>query len=70
MAKRRTNRKRRKLKDEIEYFLLVAVCAVFLLTALSYVINPPPVYVPENTQLKAALVDQLSVTQPNKTFTV
>ena len=68
MVKRRAGRKKRKLKDLIEYSILIAACAVFLLTALNYLINPPPTHGPENTQLKAAIVDQLSITQLNQTF--
>lgn len=62
MVKRKGGRKKRKLKDLIEYSILIAVCTVFLFTALSYVLNPPPAHVPENAQLKAAIVDQLSIT--------
>jgi len=69
MAKRRTNRKR-KLRDLIGYSVLIGSCVAFLLATLSYVINPPRTDVSEENQLKAAIVDQLSVTQPNQTFIV
>jgi len=60
--------RKRRLRDLVEYSILITVCGGFLIMALSYTINPPPVHVPEETQLKAAIVDQLSVTQPNQTF--
>lgn len=65
MVKRR---RKRRLKDLVEYSILITVCATFLFTALYFVLNPTPIHGPEQTQLKAAIVDQLSVTQPNRTF--
>ena len=68
MVKRKVGRKKRKLRDLVEYSVLVVFCALLLFTALYFVINPPPAPAPENSQLKAAIIDQLSITQPNQTF--
>jgi len=68
MVKRRAGQRKRKLRDLIEYSVLVGFCAVFLLTALYFVINPTPIPGPEQTHIKATIVDQLSITQPNQTF--
>ncbi len=60
--------RQKKLRDLIEYSILIAVCGTFLITTLNFVINPPPIHVSEDSGLKAAIVDQLSVTQPNQAF--
>ena len=57
-----------KLRDLIGYSILIAACGGFLFTTLYFTLNPTPVHGPEEMQIKAAIIDQLSVTQPNRTF--
>ena len=62
------HRKKRKLTDVIAYSLLISLCASILFAALYFTLNPTPIHGPDQTQIKAAIVDQLSITQPNQTF--
>jgi len=43
-------------------------CASFLFIGLSYVLNPKPTEPGQPSTLRAAIIDPLSVTQPNQTF--
>jgi len=68
-SKRRVKlKKKRKVKDLVALSLVVVFCASLLFVALSYVLNPAPVKPPDQSSLKAAIIDPLSVTQPNQTF--
>jgi len=65
---RSKKRGKRRIRDLVTLSLVVAFCASFLFITLSYVLNPTPIQGPDQSSLKAAIIDQLSVTQPNQTF--
>lgn len=47
---------------------MVTLYTSIIFAALYFVLNPTPIRGPEQTQIKAAIIDQLSITQPNQTF--
>lgn len=62
-------KKRRKIRDVIIISLVVVFCASFFFVTLLSVLYPKPIEGPNQTTTpKAAIIDPLSVTQPNQTF--
>ncbi len=62
-------KKKRKIKDLLFLSIVVFSCGAFIYLGLSYVLNPPPIIPPEPPSLYAAIIDPLSITQLNQTFT-
>jgi len=61
-------KKKRKIRDLVELSLVLVFCASFLFIGLSYVLNPNPIGSGQPSTLTAAIIDPLSVTQPNQSF--